>query len=76
MNKLYFNENKQDAWKCYWLIYPKIYMEIENEIMILIEENKRGEERYRGVRRESSESTSTKVPLWSIYTHTFSQVGA
>ena len=45
-------------------------MKREKEIVILIKEKKRGEERYIGERRESSKSRVTKVPLWAIYIHT------
>ena len=45
--------------------------DVENgkEIMILIKEKKRGEERHIGERRESSKSRITKIPLWAMYTH-------
>ena len=45
------------------------------EIMILIKENKRGEERHIGERRESRKSRITKVTLWAICTHTPPQAG-
>ena len=42
-------------------------MENENEIMILIKEEKREEEsRHIGERRESIKSRIRKVPLWPI----------
>ena len=47
----------------------------EKEIMILIEEKKRGEERHIRERRESRKSRITKVPLSVVYTLTPPQVG-
>ena len=43
-------------------------MEREDEIIIILKEKGKEEERYIGERRESSKSLSIDMPFWPIYT--------
>ena len=53
-----------------------LYVENENETMILIMKKIRGEERHIRERKESSKYRIKKVSFWLIYTHTAPQARA